>query len=206
MSSSCPVILAARLRALLALASGVMLAAALSWLPASARAHPHARFTYQVEPLMAADTIAGLRVRWQLDPISSLLVLRGIDFNRNGVPDPEELAAFAAQNDALVAASGYFLRLGESEHALTFTVARGLRALVQAQRVYLEFEVALTAPRQGPLAVRLFDQTWYVALSPDDPPVPAGHACTGTTETQTLETQGWGTQAVPVVLLRCGAT
>lgn len=174
-------------------------------LPASASAHPHARFTYQLEPVVAADAITGLRVRWQLDAISSLMVLRGIDFNRNGVPDPDELAAFARQNDALVAAVGYFLSLGDTEQALTFSVTQGLRALVQDQRVHLEFEVALPAPRQGPLAVRLFDPTWYVALNPDDPPVPPGHPCTGVAETQALETQGWGTQTVPVVRLRCGA-
>jgi len=154
---------------------------------------------------MQLDAITGLRVRWQLDPISSLMVLRGIDFNRNGVTDPEELAAFARQNDALVAAAGYFLTLGDAEQALTFSVTQGLSALVLGQRIHLEFEVALPAPRPGALTVRLFDPTWYVALSPDDPAVPPGHACTGTAETQTLETQGWGTQTIPVVRLRCGA-
>lgn len=174
-------------------------------LPAPVSAHPHARFTYQLEPILSADAITGLRVRWQLDPISSLMVLRGIDFNRNGVTDPEELAAFARQNDALVAAAGYFLTLGDAEQALTFSVTQGLSALVLGQRIHLEFEVALPAPRPGALTVRLFDPTWYVALSPDDPAVPPGHACTGTAETQTLETQGWGTQTIPVVRLRCGA-
>lgn len=174
-------------------------------LPAPVSAHPHARFTYQLEPILSADAITGLRVRWQLDPISSLMVLRGIDFNRNGVTDPDELAAFARQNDALVAAAGYFLTLGDAEQALTFSVTQGLSALVLGQRIHLEFEVALPAPRPGALTVRLFDPTWYVALSPDDPAVPPGHACTGTAETQTLETQGWGTQTIPVVRLRCGA-
>jgi ABC-type uncharacterized transport system substrate-binding protein len=173
-------------------------------LPASVSAHPHARFTYQLEPILSADAITGLRVRWQLDPISSLMVLRGIDFNRNGVTDPEELAAFARQNDALVAAAGYFLTLGDAEQALTFSVTQGLSALVLGQRIHLEFEVALPAPRPGALTVRLFDPTWYVALSPDEPAVPPGHACTGTTEAQVLETQGWGTQTIPVVRLRCG--
>ena len=173
-------------------------------LPALASAHPHARFTYQLEPILSADAITGLRVRWQLDPISSLMVLRGIDFNRNGVTDPEELAAFARQNDALVAAAGYFLTLGDAEQALTFSVTQGLSALVLGQRIHLEFEVALPAPRPGALTVRLFDPTWYVALSPDEPAVPPGHACTGTTEAQVLETQGWGTQTIPVVRLRCG--
>ena len=174
-------------------------------LPAAASAHPHARFIYQLEPLLSADTITGLRVRWQLDPISSLMVLRGIDFNRNGVPDPDELAAFARQNDALVSTAGYFLSLGDAEQALTFSITQGLTARVIGQRVHLEFEVALPKPPQGALTVRLFDPTWYVALNPDDPAITPGHACTGIAETEALETQGWGTQTVPVVRLRCGA-
>lgn len=176
---------------------------ALALLPCLAAAHPHARFTYQIEPQLRDDAIVGLTVRWQLDPLTSLFALRGLDFNRNGQADPDELAAFARQNDALVAAAGYFLRLGDAEQALAFTVTRGLSAQVQAQRIHLAFEVALAAPRPGPLSVRLFDESWYVALTADDPPVPAGHACTGTVLTQPLATQGWGTQAVPVVQLTC---
>ena len=172
-------------------------------LPCMGNAHPHARFTYQLEPVLRGDAIVGLTVRWQLDPLTSLLALRGLDFNRNGQADPDELEAFARQNDALVAAAGYFLRLGDPEQALTFTVTRGLSAQVQAQRLQLAFEVALTTPRPGPLVVRLFDESWYVALSADDPPVPPGHPCEGTVQTQPLVTQGWGTQPVPVVQLTC---
>ena len=172
-------------------------------LPCAAQAHPHARFTYQLEPVLRGDAIVGLTVRWQLDPLTSLLALRGLDFNRNGQADPDELEAFARQNDTLVAAAGYFLRLGDSEQALAFTVTRGLSAQVQAQRLQLAFEVALAAPRPGPLIVRLFDESWYVALSADDPPVPPGNACEGTVQTQPLVTQGWGTQPVPVVQLTC---
>jgi ABC-type uncharacterized transport system substrate-binding protein len=176
---------------------------ALALLPCLASAHPHARFTYQLEPVVRGDAIVALTVRWQLDPLTSLLALRGLDFNRNGQADPDELDAFARQNDALVAAAGYFLRLGDAEQALAFTVTRGLTAQVQAQRLQLAFEVALATPRVGSLAVRLFDESWYVALSADDPPVPAGHPCEGTVQAQPLATQGWGTQLVPVVQLSC---
>jgi len=189
-----------RVGALLALALGMGAAPVL-------QAHPHARFSYQLDPVLRDGAVVGLTVRWMLDPLTSLLALRGIDANRNGVADPDELAAFARLNDQLVSAQRYFLSLGGgTETSPGFRETRGLSAEQSAQRIQLSFEVALEQPHRGPLTVRLFDASWYVALSADDPPLPAGHACQGSAALETLETQGWGAQPVPVVHLSCPGT
>lgn len=171
--------------------------------PTTAVAHPHARFSYQLDPVMRDGAVIGLKVTWLLDPLSSMTAIRGIDLNRNGVADPEELDAFARQNDALVARSGYFLTLSANDTPLSFTIRQGLRASLSDRGLSLDFEVALAQPAIDPVSVRLFDETWYVALSADDPPIPAGHACQGSAATQALSTQGWGAQPVPVVRLNC---
>lgn len=169
----------------------------------TASAHPHARFSYQLDPVMRDGAVIGLKVTWLLDPLSSMTAIRGIDLNRNGVADPEELDAFARQNDTLVARSGYFLTLSANDTPLPFTIRQGLRASLSERGLSLDFEVALAQPATDPVSVRLFDETWYVALSADDPPIPAGHACQGSAATQALSTQGWGAQPVPVVRLDC---
>jgi len=188
--------------------SGALLALGIGLVaPPGAQAHPHARFSYQLDPTLRDGAVVGLTVRWMLDPLTSLLALRGIDANRNGVADPEELAAFARLNDQLVSAQGYFLSLSAGTDAAPgFRVSRGLSAEQSAQRIQLSFEVTLEQPHRGPLTVRLFDASWYVALSADDPPLPAGHACQGSAALETLETQGWGAQPVPVVRLTCPGT
>lgn len=190
-------------RARCALLSLILLACAL--LSASpGEAHPHARFSYQLDPVLRDGEVVALRVRWMLDPLSSLLAMRGMDLNRNGRADPEELAAFARQNDQLVAAQAYFLSLStQDQPQLGFRISQGLRAEIQAQRIQLHFEVALDQPQRDGLAVRFFDASWYVALNAEDPPVAAGHTCQGIADNQSLETQGWGTQSVPVVRLSC---
>ena len=184
----------------------LVLTAGLATVPV-AQAHPHARFSYQLDPVLRDGAVVGLTVRWMLDPLTSLLALRGIDANRNGIADPEELAAFARLNDQLVSTQGYFLSLGAGTDTRPgFRVSRGLSAEQSAQRIQLSFEVSLEQPHRGPLTVRLFDASWYVALSADDPPLPAGHACQGSAALETLETQGWGAQPVPVVRLTCPGT
>ena len=191
------------MRLLCAMLPGAILLCAWLLAPAPASAHPHARFSYQLDPVMRGGAVIGLKVTWLLDPLSSMTAIRSIDLNRNGVADPDELDAFARQNDTLVARSAYFLSLSANDATLPFTIRQGLKASLSDRGLSLDFEVALAQPVTDPVSVRLFDETWYVALGADDPPIPAGHACQARAATQTLSTQGWGAQPVPVIRLEC---
>ena len=182
-----------------------ILAAALFALTPRAIAHPHVRFAYQLEPVLEAGRLAALRVVWEMDALTTLLVSRGIDANRNGSADPEELDAFARENDRLLAPSAYFLQLTQNDRALAFSISSALRARLGDGRMTLSFEVRLDSPA-GPEAVGVsfFDETWYVSLSAADPVLAGNQACIAASHMRVRATQGWGEQAVPAVSLTCG--
>jgi ABC-type uncharacterized transport system substrate-binding protein len=181
-----------------------VLAVVLVALAPGASAHPHVRFAYQIEPVLEGGRLAALRVVWQMDPLTTMLVSRGIDANRNGSVDPEELDAFARENSRLLAASAYFLQLTQNDRALAFSIAAPLHAQLSDGRMTLSFEVRLDSPAPAEaFALRFFDETWYVALTAADPVLVGTAPCTAVAQTRVLATQGWGAQAVPTIGLTC---
>jgi ABC-type uncharacterized transport system substrate-binding protein len=193
-----------RLARILAAACATILITSILSAPVSA--HPHLRFGWQVEPLQDdAGAISALRIHWYLDPLSTMLVVRGIDIDRSGSVDAHELAAFAAQNDRLLAPSNYFVELARDGLGVPFVIRRGLQAQYDGARIILDFEVAVPDPAAGELSVRLFDRTWYVALSAADPVLIGGNAgrCAAVAGVESLATDGWGIQQVPVLRLNC---
>lgn len=186
------------------------LAAALT-APVQALAHPHVRLTYQIEPRLEDGAIVGLRVRWTMDPMTSVLVIRGIDVNRNGIVDEGELAEFARGNRTLLEPHEYFLRVADADGAIGFRIDEPLHAYHDAAdaAIRLRFGLSLQRPVTGSLSVRFFDRTWYVRLSADDPPLAdaarEGHRCSAVLSTHSEETEGWGTQAIPELSVSCPA-
>jgi len=170
-----------------------------------AQAHPHVRFSYRLEPVRHDGALTALKVHWTLDAATTVMAYPGIDINRNGVLDPEELEAFARQNDRLLAPNQYFLHLNGAGEALPFVVSRTLDASFQAQRIRLSFEVRLARPTREPVSVRLFDATWYVALTAEEPLLVSGDGCRADAQQEVVTTQGWGAQPVPVVRLVCAS-
>jgi ABC-type uncharacterized transport system substrate-binding protein len=190
------------------LGRGGALAAPLAALlfAAPAAGHPHLRFDWQVQPLHDDGAIRALRIHWLLDPLTTMLVMRGIDADRSGSVDQAEIDEFARQNDRLVAAGNYFVDLAREGRAVLFTVTRGLNARFDGRQMRMDFEVTLEHPVAGDLSVRLFDRTWYVALTAAQPVIPEGSAggCEAQPRLEPAETDGWGVQQVPVVRLGCG--
>jgi ABC-type uncharacterized transport system substrate-binding protein len=160
---------------------------------AAAHAHPHVRFSYIVEPVLEVDRVTALRVEWIMDPIASWFVLRGLDRNRNGVFEPDELAAFAQGNQAVLAANRYFLTLTRGGEPLDFELPAALQARFDDQRVVLSF------------AVRFFDRTWFVGLDAHDPAPVRGSACGARPVSTSLATEGWGEQVVQEIEITCAA-
>ena len=170
----------------------------------SVAAHPHVRFLYQVEPVLHSGEVTSLRVLWRMDAMTSMQVARGIDADRNGAIDADELAAFAAQNGRLLGAAGYFTHIYDRDEPLGFTVAAPLRADLEHDDIVLRFELRLAAPLAPErLGVRFFDATWYVALTAAQPVLAGNAPCSASFRTSLLATQGWGAQAVPTLGFAC---
>jgi ABC-type uncharacterized transport system substrate-binding protein len=168
-----------------------------------ASAHPHVRFVYELEPILEAGRIAALRIAWRMDALTTMLVARGIDANRNGTVDADELEAFAAENRRLLAASGYFVQLNEEEKPIEFSIATPLRAELGEGGITLRFELRFTPVVPERLGVRFFDESWYVALSAAEPVLGGKAPCTASARTSLVATQGWGAQPVPTIAFTC---
>lgn len=192
-------------RAVARAALGVVLCA----LAGVAAAHPHVRFTYVVDPLLEGGRVAGLRVEWIMDPIASMLVLRSVDRNRDGIFEPDELAAFARGNQELLATNRYFVTLTRAGNDVEFELPPVLEARFVHQRVTLSFVVRLREPlpadSTSPLSVKFFDRTWYVALHAHEPVLAEGTPCAALTRAAQLATDGWGDQPVPQTEITCAA-
>ena len=190
-------------------AAGVALAGAVC--ASGVQAHPHFRFSYQVEPIVESATVTGLRVTWWVDADASAQIRQSADLDRNGRLDADELAAFARGNEGLLRPQGFFLR-ADTEPAAGQPQALGLQisgALAAdddgAAGIRLRFSMRFFEPPPAAFSVRFFDPTWNVVLTPHtaSTPVASGAACRADAAQQTLSTLGWGDQAVTRVVFRC---
>lgn len=152
-------------RALIAAALGVAWAAA-------AKAHPHLWVTTQTTVVYERGAFTGLRHTWIFDEFYAATAIEGLDKNKDGKYDREELAELAKVNIEGLKDFDYFtypklagqdLKLGEAtdywlEHkdgvlALHFTLpfaqpvladAKGLTFTIQDPSFYIAFEPAKT--------------------------------------------------------------
>ena len=195
---------------------GAVIVASFAALSTAAAAHPHFRFDYRLEALLAegmgAAGVERLRVHWRIDPAASAQIRAAADTNASGALEPEELAAFARGNERLLRPMRYFLQVSDpaaptEAEPLAFEPSVPLSATDGEAGVELSFEVRFAAPLPARFSVRFFDPTWNVALQPQAP-VLATHAdgaCFAAPRMEERTTVGWGVQPVEVIEFRCDA-
>jgi ABC-type uncharacterized transport system substrate-binding protein len=143
-------------------------------LTASAAAHPHVWITVETTLLYANGAFTGLQHRWIFDEFYTAMAIEGLDKNKDGVYDREELSELAKVNIDGLKEFAYFtypmldghdVKLGEvkdywAEHkdgslALVFTVpfaqpvpenAKGFAYVVQDPAFYIAFLPAKIDP------------------------------------------------------------
>jgi ABC-type uncharacterized transport system substrate-binding protein len=153
---------------------GVLGLMALAALATSAQAHPHVWITVETTVAFANGAFTGVQHKWTFDEFYTAMAIEGLDKNKDGKYDREELAELAKVNiDGLkdfayftyVALAGQELKLGEArdywlEHkdgllSLHFTLpfaqpvlteAKGLTFSVQDPTFFIAFELAKTDP------------------------------------------------------------
>lgn len=77
---------------LLALATGALATAA------PVAAHPHVWVTNEITILFDKGSIAGLRHKWTFDDMYTAMAIQGLDTNKDGIYDRQELAELAQVN------------------------------------------------------------------------------------------------------------
>jgi len=63
-----------------------------------AAAHPHVYITFETTVLYDKGTFAGVRHKWMFDEFYTTMAIEGLDKNKDGVYDREELAELAKVN------------------------------------------------------------------------------------------------------------
>src|SRR5262245_54493116 len=82
--------------------------ALLCALPGSAAAHPHVWITVETTLLYDKGAFTGLRHKWSFDQYYTAMAIEGLDKNKEGKYDREELAELAKVNIDGLKEFGYF--------------------------------------------------------------------------------------------------
>jgi ABC-type uncharacterized transport system substrate-binding protein len=148
-----------------------LVAAALSWsgMATRAEAHPHIWITVQTVVVYEKGAFVGVRHTWTFDEYYSSMAIEGLDKNKDGVYDREELAELAKVNvDGLKefayftfpALAGQPLKVGDaSDYWLEHK--GGLLAL----HFTLPFEKPVLAEAKG-LIIAIHDPSFFIAFEP----------------------------------------
>ena len=138
-------------------------------LTASAAAHPHVWITVETTLLYANGAFTGLQHRWIFDEFYTAMAIEGLDKNKDGIYDREELAELAKVNVDGLKEFGYF----------TYPVLAGQDVKVQDARDYwlehkdgalsLHFIVPFAQPipeKAKDFAYVVQDPAFYIAFVP----------------------------------------
>lgn len=101
-------------RAARGMAAALALAAGVAAFAGAAVAHPHVWVTNEVTILFDKGSMSGVRHRWTFDDMYTAMAIQGLDTNKDGVYDRQELAELAQVNiDGLKEFEYFtFIRLG----------------------------------------------------------------------------------------------
>jgi ABC-type uncharacterized transport system substrate-binding protein len=153
--------------------------AVLPALPSPVAAHPHVWITVKTLLLYEQGAFSGLRHKWSFDQYYTAMAIEGLDRNKDGKYEREELAelakvnidglkdfayftsaAVAGREIKLEAPNDYWLEYENGVLALNFTLpfaepvapdARGLTFAVQDPTFFIAFDLAKTDPAKlGP--------------------------------------------------------
>jgi ABC-type uncharacterized transport system substrate-binding protein len=148
----------------IALAAGLLVA-----LTAGATAHPHVWITVETTVLYDKGAFTGLRHKWTFDEFYTAMAIEGLDKNKDGIYDREELSELAKVNIDGLKEFGYF----------TYPVLAGQDVKIQDPQDYwlehkdgalsLHFTVPFAQPipeKAKGFAYVVQDPAFYIAFLP----------------------------------------
>jgi ABC-type uncharacterized transport system substrate-binding protein len=161
-------------------------AAALSLLmllaPLPALAHPHV--TISVKTVVVSDgkgTITALRHIWTFDEAFSAFSTTGLDKNRDGKLDREELSDLAKVNVESLSEYGYFsdLKVGREKAEFGAVTDYFLAHDGKALTLHFTLPVHAKAPDIRKAKLEVYDPSYFVAFgyAPENPVSVEGSAC-----------------------------
>jgi ABC-type uncharacterized transport system substrate-binding protein len=145
------------------------LALALCWAATAtgAAAHPHVFIVMQMTVLYDKGAFIGVRHRWTFDEFYTAMAIEGLDSNKDGVYDREELAELAKVNVEGLKEFGYFTipALAGKEIKVGEVRDYWLEHKDGALSLYFTLPFASPVLAEAPdFTVSVFDPTYYIAF------------------------------------------
>ncbi len=147
----------------------VLVPAMLMIVAGQATAHPHVWVTTKTEVLYGdKGLITGLRHTWTFDEFYTAFAIQGLDKNRDGVYDRNELAGLAKENVTSLKEFDFFTfaKFGEKAHPLGEPIDYFLE--YKNSILSLTFTLPLKTPVRAdatPFKFDVYDPTYYIAFS-----------------------------------------
>jgi ABC-type uncharacterized transport system substrate-binding protein len=148
-------------------ATGSLALAALVFAAPAALAHPHVTVTVRtIVTLNAAGEIAALRHAWTFDEPFSAYSTMGLDKNKDGKLDREELAELAKINVESLHEYGFFSFLKKGKSAAAYGDVRDYHLDHDGKALTLHFTlpVAKNAPPIRDAKLEVYDPSYFVAF------------------------------------------
>lgn len=143
---------------------------------APAAAHPHVWVDYQLTARMTANGVSALEQEWSFDEdfsasvLSDVLKRKGPQALKDGAFTPGEEARLKELAFSNLKNFGYFAHVWLAGKPVALAKeATGFHARLESSHLIYSFTLALTAPadpRQGPLLVGIWDDSYYVDVGP----------------------------------------
>jgi ABC-type uncharacterized transport system substrate-binding protein len=167
-------------RAFLSLAQAALLATLILFVAGPARAHPHVWLTVHTEVLFDHGTVSGVRHAWTFDEFYTAMAIEGLDANKDGRYDRQELAELAKVNMDGLKEFEYFTLAKLKESRLAFLPAEDYWLEHANGLLTLHFALPLAkpvAPDAAGLTISVFDPSYFIAFAfAKDNPVKAAGA------------------------------
>ena len=155
----------------LLIACGLLASAALP-----AAAHPHLFSTMQTALMTTSDgKISGLRIRWNFDETYTQFSLEGLDLNKNGTYEPDEIKPLTDENIKSLVESKYFTvaKQAGTEVPLGAVTVYGQDMIDEKLSLWFELPFATPVdPKAGEFIARVYDPDFFIAFDymPEKPP------------------------------------
>ncbi len=134
----------------------------------AARAHPHVIVSVKIVVVVeVSGVIRALRHEWTFDDAFSAFSTQGLDKNRDGRLEREELSELAKVNVESLSEYGYFTELKAGKNAAIFGPARDFYLSHDGKALTLHFTlpVAAKTPALRDARLKVDDPSYFVAFS-----------------------------------------
>ncbi|NWH09663.1 MAG: DUF1007 family protein [Alphaproteobacteria bacterium] len=151
-------------------AAGIAAMAALFVSVASTDAEAHPHVWIEINATLVLDgngAVTAVSTDWTFDEFYSAWAIDGLDTNKNGTYEPEELKVLAIDNVTNLKAYSYFTYARTGETDVTFGDVTEYSMSYSGTQLTLHMTLPFTAAidaRMTPLSVAIYDPTFYIAM------------------------------------------